>query len=650
MGPVRRAARAVPSRGQGRTRSAARPCRRRDARQASLGVATVVRRLRPALIALAAGAGALAVAVGIVVAGVQAARHLVVFGVVAGSVVVGAAVLAALAGRIVRRVPRRSVVELDLPVLPGELRRPLLARLLGDPSLTLHEVVDTIERAGRDARVDGLLVTPRFGAAGLAQIQELRDALADFRARGKFAVAFADSYGEGGAGNAAYYLATACDEVVLQPTGTLGLVGLAREATFLRQALDRLAVEPLFEGRREYKSAISRLLDTAFTGPDREQQQRIVDAQLDQIVRGIAAGRRLEASDVRRLVDAGPFLAEEALRSRLVDRLAYRDEVLEHLQERTGRKDGLVSLAAYRRRAPRERRGAVVALVTASGTIARRAGEPRPGPGGRAIDATTTAEAIRRAAAAKAVKAILVRLDSPGGSPVASDTIHRAIARARQAGTPVVVSMGNLAASGGYYLAVAADRLVAQPGTITGSIGVFAGKLVLGAAKARLGVTTDEVHAGEHALIASANRGFSETERERFTSALDTVYADFLARVAQGRKLGLDQVEEVARGRVWTGADAHEHGLVDALGGFPEALRAVRELAGLAPDAPVRLRRARPKQHGIATLVSPATRGGASSTLLAALAGLVGAGIRHATSSRGAEIHLEGEAEDWFVA
>lgn len=614
---------------------------------------SALRRARLAFTAVSLAAAALAAAVGVVVAGVHAAHAPVLFATAAGATTVGTALCALLAGRLARRVPRHTVVELDLPTLPREARRSPLARLAGDQALCLQEVVDTIERAAGDARIDGLVVLPRFAAAGLAQIQELRDAIAAFRAAGKFAVAYADTFGEGTSGNAAYYLATACSELVLQPTGSLGLIGLAHEASFVRDALDRLHVEPAFEARREYKSAVSRLLEHGYTDPDREQQQRIVDVQLDQIVRAIATARQLEAAGVRRLVDTGPLLADEALAAGLVDRLAYHDELRAELEARTGRRDALLPLAVYRRRRPRRRRrsSATVALVTAAGPIVRRAGGPGPSPGGRPIDATRTAEAIRRAAESKAFKAIVLRLDSPGGSPVASDTIRRAITHARGAGTPVVVSMGNLAASGGYYVAAAANRIVAQPGTITGSIGVFAGKLVLKEAKARFGVTTDEVHAGAHALIASPNHGLGSTEHERLARSLDAVYADFLARVSDGRGLPPEAVEKVARGRVWTGADAAGNGLVDALGGFPAALAAVRDLIGLAPDAPLHLHHVPSGQPGLGPLILGRSGAGVLRALVVALlARLFAAAPRDLLGRPLAELRLEGDPEDWFVA
>lgn len=522
----------------------------------------------------------------------------------------------------------------------------------------MRETVEAIGRAARDRRVAGILVYPSFGAAGLAQVQEIRDALVAFRGQGKVTVAFADTFGELAAGNAAYYLATACEEVVLQPTGSVGLVGLKREATFLAGTLARLGVEPLFEGRHEYKSAAAQLLETGFSGPEAEQLRRVLDSQLAQIVRGIATGRGIVEADVRELVDHGPFLADEASRAGLVDVLGYRDEAIARAKERAGKGARLVLLQRYARRGPGRLPGkgrpVTVAVVTATGSIVRRSGSPLAALGGRSMDAAGTAAAIRKAYRAKGVRAVLLRVDSPGGSAVASETIYREIVLARRSGKPVVVSMGNLAASGGYYLAAGADRIVAQPGSITGSIGVIAGKLVVADAKAKLAMSVDEVHAGDHALIASVNRPFSDAEHERFAASLDGLYDAFVARVAEGRHLTVEQVDEVARGRVWTGEDALERGLIDALGGFDEALRQVREVAGLPPGARLRLQGFPGRHSLIAGLRPPRTNStddaSAAPVARAKASPLEGVlRLYRQLAGEGGRLHVGTEPEDWFI-
>jgi protease-4 len=503
-------------------------------------------------------------------------------GIVAAALLAGAGVCGVLA----RRIPRGTVLELELTEpLAEQPGQALLGGLPGGGSrLCMHEAVAALEDASTDPRIDGLVLWVRAPAKGLASTQELRDAITAFRQAGKLTVAYAETFGEFTGSSGSYYLATACDEIWLQPSGDVGLIGLAMEVDFLRGTLDKLGIDPQIDHRHEYKAAKNRFTETAFTPAHRESSERIVSSLFDLLVKGVAERRRLEPAAVRRLADTGPVLGTEAVRAGLVDRLAYRDEILERFGPR------LLALQAYARRSGRRRlRGATgVALVHGVGTIFL-------GRGGSGIlsrpvmGSDTVMTAFRAAVKDKRVKAILFRIDSRGGSAAASDAIRRAVAKAREAGKPVVVSMGDVAGSGGYYVAVDADRIVAHGTTITGSIGVVGGKVVTAGLKAKLGVGHDEVHSGAHALISSVNWPYSASEWEQVQRALDRTYNEFVERVAAGRGLPIAHVHEIAKGRVWTGSDAHAHGLVDELGGYPVALRHVRELLGLPPDAPVRL-------------------------------------------------------------
>jgi protease-4 len=288
------------------------------------------------------------------------------------------------------------------------------------------------------------------------------------------------------------------------------------------------------------------------------------------------------------LADSGPLVAEEARAAGLVDRLGYRDEARLLAKQRAGEGASLRFLDRYAKhttsRLARGRRP-TVAIITATGPIVRRRIPPNPLTGSDQIQADRISEAIRQASADRKVRAIVMRVDSPGGSAAASEAIWRETVLARQAGKPFVVSMGNVAGSGGYYISAAADRIVAQPGTVTGSIGVIAGKPVLARAKERIGFSVDEAHTSTNARMWSVNRAFDDSEEERFSKVLDVVYDTFVARVAEGRGTTKERVQEVARGRVWTGEDAHAVGLVDTLGGIPAALAAARELAGIERGA-----------------------------------------------------------------
>jgi protease-4 len=522
-----------------------------------------------------------------------------------GAVVVGLAVLGAGSRLLWRgRVPARTIVEVDLDgPLAEYVPDDPLAGLLHGRRPRLRDVLDALQRAAGDDHVLALVGHISTGPGGLGQIQELRDAVTAFRAGGKRAVAFGEAFGESGPGNGAYYLATGFGEIYLQPSGDIGLTGLMAESPFVRGTLDKLGIVPRFGARGEYKTAVNMFTERRYTEAHREATSRIVASQFGQIVRGISAARNLPEADVRAIVDRAPLSAQQALEAHLVDGLAYRDEVYAKL-EGGGEKPTRVPLLRYLDRAgPPPAHGDTVALIHGAGTIQRGKSGIDPLSGDVSMGSDTVSTAFRTALEDADVKAIVFRIDSPGGSYVASDTIWREVSRARAAGKPVVVSMGNVAASGGYFVAMPADRIVAQPGTITGSIGVFSGKVLLPAFWEKLGVTWDEVHTGANSTMWSTLLDFSPGERARFEAELDRVYDDFTSKAAEGRKLSKERVLEIAQGRIWTGEDALGIGLVDALGGYSEALRLVRETLGLAPDAPLRLQPFPPARGLVATIV-----------------------------------------------
>ena len=548
-----------------------------------------------------------------------------------GGVVVGLAVVGA-GSRLFWRghVPSRTVVEIDLDQPLAEfVPDDPLAGLLRGRRPRLRDVLDGLQRASQDDHVIALVGHISTGAAGLGQIQELRDAVKGFRAGGKRAVAFGEAFGESGPGNGAYYLATAFDEIYVQPSGDVGLTGLMAETPFLRGTLDKLGIVPRFSARGKYKTAVNMFTERRFTEAHREAASQLVASQFGQIVRGIAEARKLSEDDVRAIVDQAPLSAQQALDAHLIDGLAYRDEVYAKF-ESGGEKPTRIPLLRYLDRAgPPSAPGDTVALIHGVGTVQRGKSGVDPLSGDVSMGSDTVSAAFRSAVEDDDVRAIVFRIDSPGGSYVASDTIWREVSRARAAGKPVIVSMGNVAASGGYFVAMPADRIVAQPGTITGSIGVFSGKMLLGAFFDKLGITFDEVHAGANATMWSSLQDFTPGQKARFEAELDRVYDDFTSKAAEGRKLSKEKVLEIAQGRVWTGEDALGLGLVDALGGYGEALRMVRETLGLKPDAPLRLQSFPPSRGFLTGLierfVSPPDdddtddEDGATATLRAAL-------------------------------
>ncbi|HZI12171.1 MAG TPA: signal peptide peptidase SppA [Myxococcus sp.] len=502
--------------------------------------------------------------------------------------VVGLVGLLVLASSSKPTVPSSVVLELDLENPLPEYESPgSLASAFGDEPATLRDVVDALEKAGQDARVKSLVV--RVGSPGSpAAVQELRDAVKAFRATGKKAVAFTDSFGEMSNSTLGYYLASAFDEVYMQPSGDLGLTGFAMETPFARDAFARLGVTPRFSQRAEYKNAVNTFTEQDYTGPHREATERFTSSLFGQVVKGIAEERELPEDTVRSLIDKAPLLGQEALEAKLVDGLRYRDEVYGQLKKDAGEGAELLYVKKYLERAGRPHTtGDTIALVYAVGNVMRGKSDANPLSGEQALGGDSVAAALRKAAEDSRVKAIILRVDSPGGSYVASDTVRREVQRAKEAGKPVIATMGTYAASGGYFIAMDADKIVAQPGTLTGSIGVYGGKFVTTGLWEKLGVNFETVAQGKNATINSTDSDFTPEQRARHEAMMDRIYADFTQRAAAGRKMPLEKLQEVARGRVWTGEDALAHGLVDVLGGFPQALTLAKEAAKLPADARV---------------------------------------------------------------
>jgi protease-4 len=509
---------------------------------------------------------------------------------VLGAVLVGAGVLLSGAGK--PSVPKRAILELDLERgIPETPPNDPFAVFGGERPLTLRDVVDALEKAGDDPHVVGLVA--RIGAApiGVAEIQEIRDAVKAFRAKKKFTVAYAETFGEFAPGNGSYYLATAFDEIWLQPSGDVGLNGLVGEFGFLRGTLDKLGVKPEFGQRHEFKNAMNFFTETKFTDAHREATKTLLESIYGQMVKGIAEGRKMTEAEVRALVDRGPFLGPEALEAKLVDGLAYRDEIHSKIMAKGGTGAKLFGLPAYLKKEghPHAEGKRTIALVYGIGNVVRGKSSGNPLTGGQTMGSETVAKAIRTAVEDDSVAAILFRVSSPGGSYVASDTIWREVVLARKAGKPVVVSMGDVAASGGYFVSMPADKIVAQPGTITASIGVLAGKMVTPAMWEKVGVTFDQVEVGANANMWNASRSFSPAEWARFNAWLDRIYGDFTSKVAEGRKLSKERVLEIAKGRVWTGEDAKALGLVDELGGYTTALKLVKAAAKIPAGEKVKV-------------------------------------------------------------
>jgi protease IV len=482
----------------------------------------------------------------------------------------------------------QTLLELDLtePLVAPEGDDPI-ARLRARGRRLLRPTLRALHEAAEDRHVVGLIAKVG-GRWPWAEMQELRLGVKTFAASGKPTLAWAQSFGEGSPDMAAYVLATAFGEVWLQPGGGVGMLGIGIETTFVRGALDRLGVEPQVEQRHEYKNAADVLLRKEFSEAHREALERLADSVFSHAVETIAEARGLPHDRVRELIDTGPRTASEAQAAGLVDRLGYRDQAYDAIRARTGGEPALLFADRWRpsrKIAPPHHRRGHVALVDVRGAIVT--GRTRRSPLSRQAGSDTVSAQLRAAHDNERARAVVMRIDSPGGSVVASEVIWREVSRLRESGKPVVVSMGDVAASGGYYIACPAEVIVALPATLTGSIGVLGFKFVANALMERVGLTKDTVQQGARALMYSFRRGFSEDERARFAMIIDALYDDFVAKVAAGRKRPVAEIEAVARGRVWTGRDAVEVGLVDELGGLRDAVRIARERANLPEDAPV---------------------------------------------------------------
>ncbi|TQK30711.1 signal peptide peptidase SppA [Arthrobacter sp. SLBN-53] len=499
-------------------------------------------------------------------------------------------------------VPRGCVLELDLQLAPPETVGfdPLMLINLGGKPLTLRQAVAAIRRAAEDDRVAGLIGRIQLSAAPPGPIQELRDAILAFAAA-KPTLAWAETY----PGTLSYYLASAFGEVWMQPSGTVGLIGFATNALFLRDALGKAGVEAQFVARGEYKSAANLFTQDSYTDAHREADEALIGSLHTQVTTAVADARGLQVAAVDALADRAPLLRADAVTGGLIDRIGFRDEAYARISELAGAAataDGpdtapRLYLSRYARATSAKpgpsmpgRKKPTIAVVTLHGPIVSGRGGPQVLPlGNSSAGGDTIAAAIREAATDDEVSAIVLRVDSPGGSVTGSETIWREVVRAREAGKPVVASMGSVAASGGYYVSMAADEIVANAGTITGSIGVVTGKLITRGLKDKLGVGSDSVRTNTNADAWSADAAFTPAQYAQVEAEADLFYTDFVERVAQGRKMSVDAVDAVARGRVWTGADARERGLVDTLGGLHTAIDRAKARAGLDADEQVRV-------------------------------------------------------------
>ncbi len=476
-----------------------------------------------------------------------------------------------------------SVLWLRVPANLGEQAPDDVFGLL-DQGATVGSVVTALRKAKVDDRVSAVVLVPPATPGLWGTVQEIRDAVIDFKESGKPVVAHIE-FGIG----QAYYLATACDEIFMSPTSPLMLVGVASYELFFRGTLDKVGIEADMLSAGDFKTAINAYTESGFTPEHREVSDALSRDFYEQLVDGIAEGRSMTRPRVREVIDQGPFVAADAVSLGLVDDLLYEDELLARLS--SGDEPVQVDFATYRRVDQQDiglNTGPRIAVVYAEGMI-NLGSSTMDFPGAaQIVGSRTMTEAIRDARDDPSIHAIVLRIDSPGGAATAADIIWRELSLAREQ-KPLVVSMADVAASGGYYMAAPAHAIVAQPGTLTGSIGVFSGKFAAAGAFGKVGIGIDGVTYGAQADIFSPVDRFSDAGRAAMQAQVDDVYERFLQVVAEGRAMSRDEVHAVAQGRVWTGRQALARGLVDELGGLRRAVVLAQVRAGIDAEDEVTL-------------------------------------------------------------
>ena len=505
-------------------------------------------------------------------------------------------------------VAEATILELDLeaPVADSAGATSILS-----PSkpMATRDLVFALEKGASDPRVKGLYARIGGASHGLGTGQEIRDAVLAFKKSGKPTLAYSESFGELSPGTGGYYVASAFDEIWLMPTANVSLSPLAGEGLFVRDGLQKLGVQPEFAARKEYKNAVNTFSEQSFTEFHKEATLALLTSVQDTITKDIAAARPAvgDAAAVVSLLGTGPLTDQQALDKKLVDKIGYRDEAIAAIKAKAGEGAQLLWLSKYFERAgsPYTGAGDVVAVITAVGQIHRGKSNADPFSGSESIGSDTIGAAIRQAVDDETVKAIVLRIDSPGGSVTGSEAIAHEVQKAREAKKPVIATMSNVAGSGGYYIAMNADAIVAHPGTITGSIGVYAGKFVTTKLFEQLGVNFETVAVGDGDVsFFSTDQPYSESARKKLDGLVDDIYVSFVTKVAKGRQKTFEEIEPVARGRIWSGADGKARGLVDELGGFPVALRLVREKLSLPADAPLVIRDFPPKRKPLEELMA----------------------------------------------
>ncbi|MGD0073635.1 MAG: signal peptide peptidase SppA [Candidatus Binataceae bacterium] len=478
----------------------------------------------------------------------------------------------------------------------------VMGAVRGGHETPLNIVRRAIDHAIRDSRIEGLVIEVIDPTMELAQAQELSGLIKKFAASGRWTSAYIETAGEFEPGNLDYMVASAAGEVAMMPRGELNLIGVQMRELFIRGTLDWIGVKPNIDAIGVYKSAKNLFTEKTFTAAQREEDDALVGDFYQQLVNQIGAQRHLDAAAVRAIIDRAPLDAPGAIKARLVDKLEYEDEFNDRIKHRGGKEHAVLDYANYERPRilPSFSHPEKIAVIYGTGEIDRGSGgfDPLLSPGGTSMGSDTMVDAFKAAREDDAVRAVVFRINSPGGSVIASELIRRQV-ELTASKKPVVVSMSSYAASGGYWVATPAKKIIADPGTVTGSIGVLGGKFTIAEAAAKLGVTTGAVARGQNVTIFDQFTDFTPEQQKLLQDQLlGSVYQDFVKRVADSRHLTIAQVEKIAQGRVWTGEQAFDVKLVDTLGDFDAALKEAKAEAKLPVEKPVQIEEL-PEQPGL---------------------------------------------------
>ena len=487
------------------------------------------------------------------------------------------------------RVQPNSILTVELDGAVVERASTSVLGLLSKNQTALNTLRNAIDQGAKDPKIVGLEIKVLNPEMELAQAQEIVGLIKSFKSHGKWTEAYLETAGESGLGNTPYIVASAADEVSLMPQGDLNLMGVQLRELFMRGTLDWMGITPNFASAGQYKSAANMFTNKDFTQAQKEEDEGLAGSLYDQIVAAMSTERKLSPDTIKSLIDQAPIHAEQGLKARLVDRLEYEDEFTERVKNHGGSFHREVEYTNYARaKLFSNLSGDSIAVIYGDGEI-QRGGEginPFSGPDTTAMTSDDMTAALKSARENDDVRAVILRVDSPGGSLLASELIDREVELTAKK-KPVVVSMSGYAASGGYMISIPAAKIIAEPGTITGSIGVLGGKFNITPAAQKIYVNTNAVSRGANVGMFDMWTDFTPDQLKQFQDDIARNYQYFLKLVAEGRHITVEQADAVAQGRVWTGEQAIKLKLVDSLGGMDDAIAAAKGLARLAPDQPV---------------------------------------------------------------